>query len=79
MIEEEVKLDKYIIEEFRKCKYLGHEIRINKDKQTHELLTAINLRCAVHGKLKYISKNDIPISLYKYNQLENTYSDRENS
>lgn len=44
-------------------KYLGHEIRINRDNQTQELLTRIGLTWVAFGNLRHMFKSDIAICL----------------
>lgn len=43
--------------------YIGHEIKINKDNQTCELLRRITLEWTAYGRSQDIFKTDMPISL----------------
>lgn len=63
VLSEGVCIDGMQIEEVTSYKYLGHELRINKDNQTHELARRIGLTWAAFGNLRHIFKTDIPICL----------------
>jgi len=51
------------IKETHMYKYLGHEIQIGKNNQTHEIQRRIGLGWAAFGKLRETFKSDIPICL----------------
>ena len=51
------------LEQVHIYKYLGHEIGIRRDNQTHEILRRIGLSWAAFGKLRHILRSDIPICL----------------
>lgn len=67
---ENITIGSKSIEQATAYKYLGHEIRIGRDNQTCELLRRVGLGWASFGRLKYVFKSDIPISLKRkvYNQ-----------
>lgn len=60
---EGVYIDGIQVEETTSYKYLGHEIRINRDNQTCELLRRIGLTWAAFGNLRHILKSNLPICL----------------
>lgn len=51
------------IKETYMYKYLGHEIQIGKNNQTHEIQRRIGLGWAAFGKLREVFKSNIPICL----------------
>ena len=51
------------IKETHMYKYLGHEIQIGKNNQTHEIQRRICLGWATFGKLRKVFKSEIPICL----------------
>lgn len=58
-----VYIDDIQVEETTSYKYLGHEIRINRDNQTCELLRRVGLTWAAFGNLRHILKSNLPICL----------------
>ena len=58
-----ISLGNKTIEEVDEYKYLGHQIRINRDNQTKELQRRIGLGWAAYGRLRDIFGSDIPMSL----------------
>lgn len=63
VLSEGVYIDGIQVEETTSYKYLGHEIRINRDNQTHELMRRIGLTWAAFGNLRHVFKADLPICL----------------
>jgi len=58
-----VSLDSEGIGEVDEYKYLGHQIRINRDNQTRELQRRIGLGWAAYGGLRDVFSSSIPMSL----------------
>ncbi|CAG9834558.1 unnamed protein product, partial [Diabrotica balteata] len=63
-------IDNNTIQQTDTYKYLGHEIKISRDNQTHEIQRRIGLTWAAFGKLSHILKSSIPMYLKRkvYNQ-----------
>ncbi|XP_030747772.1 transcription factor IIIB 90 kDa subunit-like [Sitophilus oryzae] len=58
-----VSVDGANIEQVYSYKYLGHEITIGRDNQTHEIQRRVGLTWAAFGKLRYVLKSDLPMCL----------------
>jgi hypothetical protein len=65
-----ITIDNNTIQQTDTYKYLGHEIKINRDNQTNEIQRRIGLTWAAFGKLSHILKSSIPMCLKRkvYNQ-----------
>lgn len=63
VVSNSITLEYSEIEQVSCYKYLGHEIRINRDNQTAELQRRIGLAWAAFGNLRKIFKSDIPTCL----------------
>lgn len=51
------------IEQVSSYQYLGHEIKVNRDNQTHELSRRSGLTWAAYGRLKHVFTSNIPVCL----------------
>lgn len=58
------------VEQVATYKYLGHEITIGRENQTHEIKKRIGLTWTAFGKLRNVFKTDISTCLKRnvYNQ-----------
>lgn len=70
VMSDNINIDNNIIQQVHTYKYLGHEIKIGKDNQTHEISRRIGLTWAAFGKLGYILRSNVPMCLKRkvYNQ-----------
>lgn len=59
VLSDPIKIDDNNIEQVGICKYLGHEISIRKDNQTHQFEWRIGLAWAAFERLRIVFRSDL--------------------
>lgn len=65
ILSDSIKINNNNIEQVGLYKYLGHEISIGRDNQTHEIKRRIGLTWAAYGKLRTVFRSSLPRCLKK--------------